>query len=417
MQNIKISAEIYTSSEIKPLVCKWDIIQSAIMLQEIPIYPTFHNQTYKLFFTPQYGYYAFMLKPIIALSVILVFIYFTLNKVIQRGLTRLTRFEDFLLYYFKNGAIDENLYASLGEYDDEIYLLCVQTKKIMDENLRTLGSEKTFLRTLEELNEVVLELSQDFKIIEHNKSWIPIKKKSDNFLDYLNNKNGKIFLLKIPYLKNNVFKHIVFIDNLNTKERYFEIKIIDMENVFGVIIRDITDAYNTEQDNRRISLLDPLTNIPNRALFLEKLESEIKKAQRNNNSFAVLFFDLNKFKNINDDYGHEAGDKILVEFSQRVSSVLRASDTLARLGGDEFVAILGALKDAEELDIVIHKIDYILEKEVEYGAISLKIETSIGVSIYPEDGNSGDILILKADNAMYKSKKNNQKYCKYRHET
>lgn len=142
-----------------------------------------------------------------------------------------------------------------------------------------------------------------------------------------------------------------------------------MENVFGVIIRDITDAYNAEQDNRRISLLDPLTNIPNRALFLEKLESEIKKAQRNNNSFAVLFFDLNKFKNINDDYGHEAGDKILVEFSQRVSSVLRASDTLARLGGDEFVAILGALKDAEELDIVIHKIDYILEKEVEYGAI------------------------------------------------
>ena len=161
-----------------------------------------------------------------------------------------------------------------------------------------------------------------------------------------------------------------------------------------------------------MALHDILTGLPNRELFMDRFTSEIKKAHRNDTNFALLFFDLNDFKSVNDKYGHEVGDAVLIEFSKRLSLTLRESDTVARWGGDEFLAILPDIKD-KEISAVIDKILDQLKENFVHNDLKLELKTSIGISCFPSDGNSPDDLISKADKAMYKSKKSKLDYCKY----
>lgn len=155
---------------------------------------------------------------------------------------------------------------------------------------------------------------------------------------------------------------------------------------------------------RFLALHDPLTGLPNRSLLNEHLNRNLRRARRENTSFALMFIDLDGFKQINDRYGHDAGDDLLSMLSGRMVEQLRSSDICARIGGDEFVVLLEKTGGPEAAEQVAEKLLSCLSRPVKRGQQSLQVSASIGIALYPEDGDSSDTLLTRADDAMYRAK-------------
>jgi len=149
---------------------------------------------------------------------------------------------------------------------------------------------------------------------------------------------------------------------------------------------------------------DPLTGLPNRLMFTEHLKKSISNAARGERRLAVLFIDLDRFKEVNDTLGHAFGDKLLIEVTHRLVTRLRTGDTLARIGGDEFICILEDIKDAAEAGYTADKLIQLLVEPFQILEHELYIDASIGICIYPADGEDVDTLVRNADTAMYQAK-------------
>jgi len=171
--------------------------------------------------------------------------------------------------------------------------------------------------------------------------------------------------------------------------------------------RDITELKKLQKKLKHMAGHDLLTGLPNRSLFLEHLKQTIREAKRNNSMFAVVFIDLDDFKQINDTYGHEAGDTVLKKLARTLTGVTRENDIVARLGGDEFVGLFDVIHDVD-IDIIKKKISQDVLSEIHCSTYNINIQYSLGVSIYPSDGTSVDTLLKKADQAMYRQKKRNK---------
>ena len=173
---------------------------------------------------------------------------------------------------------------------------------------------------------------------------------------------------------------------------------------YVAIFSDITTARENEQRLEHLAFYDPLTNLPNRVLFQDRLQQVITRSARNKSMAAIMFLDLDRFKAINDTLGHKAGDVLLVKVAERLSGCIRGSDTVARLGGDEFTVILPDVADAHYVSSIAQKIidavavPYTLEDQEVF------VTTSIGISLYPLGGRSVDALTKTADIAMYQAK-------------
>ncbi|MDP2693470.1 MAG: diguanylate cyclase [Gallionella sp.] len=172
------------------------------------------------------------------------------------------------------------------------------------------------------------------------------------------------------------------------------------------ISTDITERKDIEEHMRRMAQYDGLTHLPNRALFGDRLQQALAAAKRDRNHLALMFLDLDKFKPINDTYGHAVGDLLLKEAAQRIQDCLRASDTAARIGGDEFVVLLPVIEAEQDASTVGEKIRHALAQPFELAGYTLHISSSIGVAVYPEHGADEKLLVKSADIAMYHAKKN-----------
>lgn len=167
---------------------------------------------------------------------------------------------------------------------------------------------------------------------------------------------------------------------------------------------DITERKQNEELIWRQANFDALTGLPNRRMFFDRLSQEIARATRGHQMFAVLFINLDGFKQVNDLLGHRAGDDLLVEVSRRLSDCIRKSDTLARLGGDEFIVILSALKQRTSVERIADKILKVVSQPFNIGGKQIELSASIGIAIFPLHGLGGDSLISHADTAMYDAK-------------
>ena len=177
----------------------------------------------------------------------------------------------------------------------------------------------------------------------------------------------------------------------------------DVESVV-CIAHDVTVRRTSEHNNWTKANYDGLTGLPNRNLFVNRLEEHVKHAQRVGSTRALLFIDLDYFKEINDRFGHEAGDSLLKQAAQRINSCVRESDTAARLGGDEFTVILKDLHTSKQVEVVAEKIRQRLSEPFQLGNEITQISASIGVSLSPQDGSCANDLVNFADVAMYASK-------------
>jgi diguanylate cyclase (GGDEF)-like protein/PAS domain S-box-containing protein len=168
--------------------------------------------------------------------------------------------------------------------------------------------------------------------------------------------------------------------------------------------RNIMDRKQYEENLKNLAFSDPLTGLPNRRSFSHLLEQSIKEAERYQRMLAVLFMDLDKFKCVNDTLGHDAGDELLKQFAKRLKSCLRDSDVIARLGGDEFIILIPEIKDEKDADAVAKKILAVLQEPGEIEGHTLYTTSSIGISLYPRDGEDPRLLIKNADLALYHAK-------------
>ncbi len=174
---------------------------------------------------------------------------------------------------------------------------------------------------------------------------------------------------------------------------------------FSVYVRNITAQYRAEEMLRRQAQHDPLTDLPNRILFNERLERAIVRANRISSQLAVLFIDLDGFKQVNDALGHEVGDHVLQDVARKLTQNVRRNDTLARIGGDEFVLLV---EDLDGLDQVKNLADKVVESISNMHTPALKdirIGASIGIAPYPDHGCDARTLLVRADEAMYEAKR------------
>ena len=176
---------------------------------------------------------------------------------------------------------------------------------------------------------------------------------------------------------------------------------------YMAILSDMTDRKQVEEHHLHLAEHDFLTDLPNRVLFRDRLQQALAVARRKQTKVAVMFLDLDRFKGINDSFGHHVGDAVLKEVAARLTGCVRGVDTVSRQGGDEFVVILADIGGADQAAHVAGSVMHAVAQPVQYSdALKISLSVSIGISIYPGDGEDVDTLLKHADVAMYHAKQN-----------
>jgi len=168
--------------------------------------------------------------------------------------------------------------------------------------------------------------------------------------------------------------------------------------------QDITERKESEDKIRYLATHDPLTELPNLRVAIDRISWALKLAKRNEVLVAIMFIDLDGFKWVNDNHGHDAGDNVLKKIATRLNSCVRESDTVARIGGDEFVIVLTEIHTADNAAVIADKVIQTVSQPITFKGLQLKVGASIGIALYPTNGNDAEHLLKQADSAMYATK-------------
>ena len=198
------------------------------------------------------------------------------------------------------------------------------------------------------------------------------------------------------------------------RQKFYNVHVFSPDQgLIATLFEDITERKKSEQKIHRMAYFDTLTGLPNRILFMDRLNKAISIADRENRKLAVLFLDLDHFKEVNDKLGHEAGDQLLVEITERLNQNIRTSDTLSRFGGDEFVFVISNLDEQLNVTHVAQNLINTIQIPFNILCNQLNVTSSIGIAIFPNDGKTAEILLRNADLAMYHSKETGRNSYKF----
>lgn len=209
--------------------------------------------------------------------------------------------------------------------------------------------------------------------------------------------------LGVPLKSHSEVLGALVLKSFSTKQQYTE-KNIELLQFVSTQIATAVERKQMLARLEHLALYDQLTRLPNRTLFYDRIHSAIARAKRNSSIFSLLYLDLNKFKTINDQYGHTTGDLLLEQVARRLEQCVRECDTAVRFGGDEFVILLENIHRADESQKIIQKIKATFGAAFDLAGTQINIMPSIGIAHYPEDGDSDAQLLRKADQSMYQEK-------------
>src|SRR5580765_4382722 len=181
------------------------------------------------------------------------------------------------------------------------------------------------------------------------------------------------------------------------------------------LMRKLVRSNTKRKAIGRLALHDSLTGLPNRMLFDDRLRQVLAQAARHGRGVAVMFIDLDNFKAINDSYGHDVGDAVLRDVALRLQASMRAEDTVSRRGGDEFLCIMMEARGEPDIAKVAAKIVQVISAETEVGDYKLTVKPSVGIAVYPRDGEAASALVTNADTAMYRAKRAREGYAFFSH--
>lgn len=288
----------------------------------------------------------------------------------------------------------------------------------VEERTESLQKSLSRLRaTLESSTDSIVVVDPHGVIVDHNKKfqslWNSPQKENQfsKFLDYIVDsvKEPEEFLSVIANFKNDPEKISLGVlkwKNGKIYEYYSQPQKLETQTIGRVYsFRDVTQRAKLEEELKFQASHDGLTGLPNRVFLEEILEKYILQSHRKHDRFAVLFFDLDRFKLINDSLSHSAGDELLCAVAKRLESTIRSGDHVARLGGDEFILVLRDTADEKKVSEFANKLISVINQPFMIAGRELVISTSIGISLYPQDGTSADILLRNADAAMYQAKR------------
>lgn len=184
---------------------------------------------------------------------------------------------------------------------------------------------------------------------------------------------------------------------------------------FVGVKEDITEIRRLQEQLEHMAQHDQLTGLPNRFLLKDRLQQALLQAKRRKSKFAVLYLDLDGFKLVNDTHGHEAGDAVLVEVAKRLLACTRESDTVARLGGDEFTVLMGEIQEEGNAERVASLIIKTLSEPIALADTTCVIGVSVGIALYPKDGDTPDALLSQSDAALYRVKRQGRNGFQFAH--
>ena len=188
---------------------------------------------------------------------------------------------------------------------------------------------------------------------------------------------------------------------------------LEGENQRMLVIRDMTNQRKAKARIEFLAMHDHLTQLPNRTYLRQRLDTALAMARRRSSSLAVLFIDLDNFKTVNDSLGHHVGDSLLRQVAQRITAAVRDSDMVSRLGGDEFVVVLSEVASSQDAALVAQKLLEAVSAPIDIEDHRLSVSPSVGISLFPADGDNGDDLIRHADSAMYHAKESGRATYKF----
>ncbi|NEP80719.1 MAG: diguanylate cyclase [Okeania sp. SIO3B3] len=295
--------------------------------------------------------------------------------------------------------------------------LASQNQLLKEINAKLESSLSLLLATLEATIDGVLVLDFAGKIISFNQKFAAIwnlpaststddsQKLVDLILEQLIEADAIAFQALLVQ-ENIKQRDILRLKNGSVIEYYLQPQQLAGKIVGQVwSFRDVTQEKQTEETFKYQALHDPLTNLPNRALFDQKLSEALTYAAYHSEIMALMFLDLDLFKEVNDKFGHSVGDLLLQSVTQRLVSCLREVDLIARWGGDEFAVVLPQIQCRKNTSDIAQRLIEALQPEFILEGHSLKVTASIGIALYPDDGLDSDTLLRSADRALYNAKK------------
>ncbi len=305
------------------------------------------------------------------------------------------------------------------ERDDNQHIIRVAgTHKVITQQKAVEQQLQLSSEIIRNIHEAVIVADRNFHFVSVNPAFTQLTGYDateiigDTFTRIQSNNHPTEFYFKIrellvseSYWKGELWLRCKDGDEILCAMEQFEVS--GWRNIAGhyvAVFSDITESRQAEDDLRKMAQFDTLTGLPNRTLLQDRLQQAIAHAKRYQTQLALLFIDLDKFKCINDSLGHDAGDQLLQEVAQRLSSCVREEDTVARLGGDEFTIVLGELESEHSAESVAKKAIQALSKAVHLGNHSVVVSPSIGIAIYPNDGLDVTSLLKYSDIAMYYAK-------------
>lgn len=342
----------------------------------------------------------------------------------ERLLTTHKLMDQKLLWQEKKNNFENNLHIFVqvrGQQSDDFHMLWNVIRNEIDDILIQLQKpvfqeentiDKSLLRRLGELlnrdskSQYYIHLNQLYSSIEY------LKQYQTFFMDELTQMR-ELHKVEILHSIENIKTVAIFLPGsiliftillamyVTRKVKKMELHLVKTSNSLKkslVELREKSDTLNY------LAYHDPLTGLASRTMLMDRLDQAIKRAKRYDEKVAVLFIDLDRFKEVNDSFGHNIGDELLQIISTRFTKIIREQDTIARIGGDEFVVVLENVKDVKNVYKLCEKIIATLKMPIELSNNTLHVGSSIGISIYPTDANSADMLLRNSDSAMYFAK-------------
>jgi len=321
--------------------------------------------------------------------------------------------------------------------DGQILKILASYKAVHSKDILAVGMYKDFteqiiiqqkLQANKECYQNLVEMIPDALIVEQDGLILYVNKPGINMLGG-NNPN--------MFVKNNLWDLLKSTDQQSLREKVYqakEDKVTIVENVQRVdghvfwaeisvmptifnekfvnqwLVRDITLKKNYQDQLEYMAYHDPLTGLVNRRFFLEHVEQIIKRVANHHTQFAILYLDMDKFKSINDEYGHDVGDELLKQFADKLCHTLRKDDIICRIGGDEFLVFLSDVQNEEEIENIMRRVFLHLKEPYIIHQHVFSVTTSFGVSLFPKDGDNVKVLVRKADQALYVAKEKRDSY-------
>ena len=289
---------------------------------------------------------------------------------------------------------------------------------LMDISAQRDEEQRAYLQTLNLLQDAVIELSPDGQLLRATDAWKTLTGMDEialcSIADYVHSEDIAEVLEQISALTHQEKQQVHFrfrlhrsgeINAHNWVEARFT-SVLHNDQVVNIrgVVRDITSTYLQERQISHMALHDALTNLPNRVLLDDRMEVALSRAKRDNKRVALGFVDLDHFKQVNDNFGHKTGDRLLKEVTKRLSKALRHTDTLSRWGGDEFVVLCPDLNTLQDALDITKKLSLLTRENITIDDTEFPFTFSAGFAVYPDDASDSEMLLAQADRAMFYAK-------------